>query len=277
MATILVVEDDPSMRNVLAGTLEDAGHDVIRAESGHEAVELAQQGQEFDLVVTDVRMTGIDGITAFEELRKLKPHVRGIVITGYAGTDAPMRALRAGVWDYLHKPFGLQDLLTAVERILNAEEEDEKRNSLLGTWWAGARNWLKRRLSNTGEKARHRAYWGFHAGIRSKLLDSAAALAVWDELDKAEQLYQQGREADELFSPVLRLIAELQREQVILYWEAPRQSSQVTKAEFEAFFKRVLHGEIPGHLLPLAPLLRYVDKATAPPEVRRLAITVWGE
>lgn len=277
MATILVVEDDPSMRSVLAGTLEDTGYDVLRAESGQEALDLARAGKEFDLVVTDVRMTGMDGITAFEELRKLRPHVRGIVITGYAGTDAPMRALRAGVWDYLHKPFGLTDLLTAVERILNAEAEEERRNSLLGTWWAGARNWLKRRLANQGEKVRHRAYWGFHAGIRSKLLDSAAALAVWDELEKAEQLYQQGREAEELFAPVIRLIADLQREQVVLYWEAPRQSTQVSKAEFEPFFRRVLHGEIPGHLLPLAPLLRYVDKETAPPELRRLAASVWGD
>lgn len=276
MATILVVEDDPSMRNVLAGTLEDGGYIVVGAESGHEAVELAERGQLFDLVVTDVRMTGIDGITAFEELRKLCPNARGIVITGYAGQDTPVRALRAGVWDYLHKPFGLQDLLLAVERVLNAEAEDEKRNSMLATWWAGARNWLKRRLAGSGEKLRHRAYWGFHTGVRSRLLDSAAALAVWDELERAEQLYQQGQEADELFTPVLRLIADLQRESVLLYWEAPRGPTQVSRAVFEAFFRRVAQGEIPGHLLPLAPLLRYVDNETATPEVRRLAQNCWG-
>lgn len=267
MPTILVVEDDVSLCNTLVGTLEDDGYQVHRAESGHQAVEMTQAGLEFDLVVTDVRMAGIDGITAFEELRRLRPLARGIVITGYASQEAPVRALHAGVWDYLHKPFRLQELLTAVERVLTADEANDERNVQLASW-GGSRNWLQRR-SGAGEVTRHRAYWGFHTGVRSKLLDSATALAVWDELERAERAYQKSGESEELFAPALQLIAEPRPA------GGGREPGQVSKADFEAFFGRVAAGDIPGHLLPLAPFLRYVG-AYEPAEVRRLAESVWG-
>jgi len=270
MPTILVVEDDVSLCNTLVGTLEDDGYTVLRAESGHQAVELARQGLTFDLVVTDVRMAGIDGITAFEELRRLVPLARGIVITGYASEDAPTRALQAGVWDYLYKPFRLHELLTAVERVLKADEANEERNHQLASWWAGARNWLQRR-AGSGEGSRHRAYWGFHTGVRSKLLDPVAGLAIWDELERAEQAYQKGGDAEELFLTALQLIAEPQREAA----DGPRRPNQVSKADFEVFFGKVVSGQIPGHLLPLAPFLRYVGPHE-PAEVRRLAASVWG-
>ena len=114
---ILVVDDEPTFRNLLQGFLASAGHTVVSAESGEEAlVRLAER--EFDMILTDVVMPGINGLDLLERSRSLNPRAAVFVMTGYPALDTAVAALRRGACDYLEKPFALDDLETCVQRVL---------------------------------------------------------------------------------------------------------------------------------------------------------------
>lgn len=116
---ILVVEDDPLMLSALEILLEDEGYDVTTASSGMEAIELAK-GENFDLVVSDVRMAEMDGIETLSNVKQQQPDARSIVITGYASPDIPVQAIKLGVDDYIMKPFDDRQFVASVKRCLES-------------------------------------------------------------------------------------------------------------------------------------------------------------
>jgi two-component SAPR family response regulator len=127
---ILVVEDDEFMRMSLEAELQLAGYRVSLAENGLEAVELAKQ-QHFDLVISDIRMPGMDGLETLSALREFQPEARNIVITGYADPEAPITAVKLKVDDYLMKPFTSEEFLKSVRASLEAQlQELRKRRSV---------------------------------------------------------------------------------------------------------------------------------------------------
>jgi len=131
--TILVLEDDPTMRATLSESLEDEGYTVVAVGRGVEAVEAARQ-QAFDLVVTDIRMEGMDGLEALERVKMQQPEVRSLVVTGYASEEDTLRAFRLSAAGYLKKPFELQDLLDMVASLVSqrkAEQQQEKHEAHL--------------------------------------------------------------------------------------------------------------------------------------------------
>lgn len=136
---ILVLEDDPLLRDVLRELLEDEGHEVDLASGGEEAVERAMRGA-FDLLIFDIRMEGIDGLEALSRMLAGGLSFPSLAMTGFAGDEDPVRALRMGVGEYLRKPFRPEQLLEAVNRLL-AEDRQKKatQQGLEGlretTWW----------------------------------------------------------------------------------------------------------------------------------------------
>jgi DNA-binding response OmpR family regulator/DNA-binding SARP family transcriptional activator len=123
---ILVLEDDAEMRQAVRETLEEEGYDVCAVGSGVEAIEQVKSAP-FDLVVADVRMDGMDGLTAIEHVRELTPGIRSLVVSGYCNEADTLRALRLGVGDFIKKPFALQDLLDAVRRqVVQKQVEEDK-------------------------------------------------------------------------------------------------------------------------------------------------------
>ena len=101
---ILVVEDDPNLREAVCDTLELAGQAVISAGGGEEALELLAK-QAVALVVSDVRMMPMDGITLLKEIRERLPHLPVVLMTAFADVDRAVEAMRAGACDFLLKPF----------------------------------------------------------------------------------------------------------------------------------------------------------------------------
>ena len=79
MARILVVEDDKSMNDILVGCLTDDNHEVSSAFSGPEAIELSKLNT-YDLLITDVRLPGIDGVETIDRVKRLQPHIKCIII-----------------------------------------------------------------------------------------------------------------------------------------------------------------------------------------------------
>src|SRR5262249_7817592 len=121
---LLVVDDETSITITLSELLRREGYRVNTANSGAEAVDLIS-GNDYDLVIVDLHMAGIDGMTVLDELRQRWPLTPGIVLTGYASLDSAIAAMRQGVNDYLVKPSDITDLKLAVRRGL------EQRRALL--------------------------------------------------------------------------------------------------------------------------------------------------
>lgn len=157
---VLVLEDNTAMLKAMSDALEDQGYEVLAVGSSAAAVDLARR-QAFDLVVTDIRMEGLDGLEALEQVKKFQPQVSSMVVTGYSSEAESLRAIRLGAGDYLQKPFALGDFTQRVERLLEKRPGGALASQLSGLGWQLALNLLsveqRQILSQAGEEGRQRA------------------------------------------------------------------------------------------------------------------------
>jgi diguanylate cyclase (GGDEF)-like protein len=109
---ILIVDDEPTVRNVLSQVLEDDGFETTEAANGEEALACLKK-EPFSLVITDIMMPGMTGIELLVEIKQLYPDTQVIIITSYASLDTALTALRQGAYDYLFKPFEDLSLISA--------------------------------------------------------------------------------------------------------------------------------------------------------------------
>jgi len=123
---ILVVEDDANLREAVCDTLELAGQAVVSAGGGEEALKLLD-AQAVALVVSDVRMMPMDGITLLKEIRSRFPHLPVVLMTAFAEVDRAVEAMRSGACDFLLKPFEPKALLEHVARYRLPEAMDDDR------------------------------------------------------------------------------------------------------------------------------------------------------
>ena len=117
---ILVVDDEEKIRTSLRGVLTDEGYEVALAEDGRRALEHLALAVP-DLVLLDVWLPGIDGLTLLERIREDHPTLPVIVICGHANIEAAVRATRLGAADFIEKPFSIDDLLASIDRALGHE------------------------------------------------------------------------------------------------------------------------------------------------------------
>lgn len=119
MASILLVDDSTSMREMVSFTLREAGHDVSEAEDGVEALDFAKK-TAVNLVITDVNMPNMDGITLTGELRTLDDYkfVPILILTTETGTAKKEQGKVAGATGWIEKPFDPDHLLATVNRVL---------------------------------------------------------------------------------------------------------------------------------------------------------------
>lgn len=119
MATILVVDDSASMRQMVSFTLKEAGYSVTVAENGQQALNIAKTGG-FDLVLSDINMPVMDGITLIKELRSLPTFkfIPILMLTTEAGLDKKMQGKQAGATGWIVKPFNPDKLLSTVKKVL---------------------------------------------------------------------------------------------------------------------------------------------------------------
>ena len=123
---ILVVEDDPNLREAVCDTLELAGQSVVSAPGGVEALKLLE-AQPVSIVVSDVRMMPMDGISLLKEIRSRFPHLPVVLMTAFADVDRAVEAMRSGACDFLLKPFEPKALLEHVARYRLPEALDDDR------------------------------------------------------------------------------------------------------------------------------------------------------
>jgi DNA-binding NtrC family response regulator len=115
---VLIVEDEELMRELLTKILADENYRIYQASSGEAALKLLQD-QAFDLVLTDLRLKGMNGLQLLAEVRTLDPEIVVIVMTAYASVETAVEAMRTGAYDYITKPFINEEIRVMLRRALN--------------------------------------------------------------------------------------------------------------------------------------------------------------
>jgi two-component system nitrogen regulation response regulator GlnG len=140
-ARILIADDEDSLRWVLEKGLRQAGYEVTAVKDGMSAIK-AFEAEPFDIVFLDVRMPGVDGLAALARLREVRADATVVVMTAHGTMDTAIQAMQRGAYDYLAKPFDLDEVLLLAERALAArrltQEVTRLKSGLLEVWEFGA-------------------------------------------------------------------------------------------------------------------------------------------
>lgn len=126
---ILVVDDNEVVRRELSEWLIRSGNEVKSAESGEKAIEMAKK-LDFNLVLTDLKMPGMDGIKAVKHIKRIKPRTRAIMMTGYGSIDTAVKAMKLGFSDYICKPFEAAKLKLVLDDAAKKIEKENKSKKL---------------------------------------------------------------------------------------------------------------------------------------------------
>jgi DNA-binding NtrC family response regulator len=118
---LLVVEDDAAMRELLIESLSDEGYRVEASPDGRAGVERVRQGG-IDLVVSDVRMPELDGLDMLREIKAAQPSPHVITVTAFGSIETAKRALKLGAYDYITKPFEMDELISVIDKALGERE-----------------------------------------------------------------------------------------------------------------------------------------------------------
>lgn len=265
MARILIVEDDPTMNQILVDTLEDEDHEVESAENFKDALSLAHQ-RPFDLAISDVRLPGKDGVETLTELKKIQNDLKCVIITGYASADTPVRAIRLRVDDYLFKPFSLEYFLGTVNRVLAQEAETAGKFSLIQKLFevfARVKNEALRELV----AERQEAYRGLYLGARSGYLSRSAAHEVYAKLESLENWFRTLLNSEEIEVSEVRAVRDKYVQlgdriaQLEFGGQTAVQNDEVPMEQFESLFEAIKSSHISLDDLQYAPLLRKTPDA----------------
>jgi two-component system NtrC family response regulator len=118
---ILVIDDDESLRRILEYNLAQEGYAVLSAASGEQGLELLKR-EGADLVVTDVRMPGMNGLQLLEGVRKVDPNIQVIIITAFGTIEMAVEAMKVGAFHYISKPFNRDELKLTIKKALQLKE-----------------------------------------------------------------------------------------------------------------------------------------------------------
>ncbi|HPG28338.1 MAG TPA: response regulator, partial [Myxococcota bacterium] len=126
--TILVVDDDASILDMTEDLLGHAGYAVTKARSGSDALSKTED-RDYDVVLTDLQMPGMDGIDLLAKIRERHPDTPVILMTAFGTIQSAVRAMRAGAFDFVTKPFTADEVLAPIERAFErrALEEENRR------------------------------------------------------------------------------------------------------------------------------------------------------
>jgi DNA-binding NtrC family response regulator len=119
---ILIVDDEPIVRESIRDWLEDAGYQVATADSGEDALRMIEK-QDFQVLVLDVRLPGKTGLQILKEIKVLKPQIKSIIITAYPSAELAVEAMKLGAVDYLIKPIAPDELEKLIRDTLSQMQE----------------------------------------------------------------------------------------------------------------------------------------------------------
>jgi two-component system, NtrC family, nitrogen regulation response regulator NtrX len=156
MASILVVDDEPGVRSSISGVLKDEGFDVDTADTGEDCLEKAN-GAAYDVIVLDIWLPGLDGLTTLQRLRERQIDSQVVIISGHGNIESAVRAIKMGAFDFIEKPLSLEKTvlvvrnalrqrdLEAENRVLRAKVDRQQQHTMVGE--SPAMNHLRQQVS----------------------------------------------------------------------------------------------------------------------------------
>jgi two-component system, NtrC family, nitrogen regulation response regulator NtrX len=156
MASILVVDDEPGVRSSISGVLRDEGFDVDTADTGEDCLEKAN-GAAYDVIVLDIWLPGLDGLTTLQRLRERQIDSQVVIISGHGNIESAVRAIKMGAFDFIEKPLSLEKTvlvvrnalrqrdLEAENRVLRAKVDRQQQHTMVGE--SPAMNHLRQQVS----------------------------------------------------------------------------------------------------------------------------------
>ena len=133
MHSILVVDDERGMRDFLNILLTKEGHKVMVASNGEEALKLVEN-TAFDLVISDIRMPGMSGLDLLESIKDKQPDLPVVMITAFASPNDAVSAMKNGAFDYISKPFNLDEIKTVIESATSRKSESFQAETSTGSF-----------------------------------------------------------------------------------------------------------------------------------------------
>jgi two-component system, NtrC family, nitrogen regulation response regulator NtrX len=121
MPSILVVDDEPGVRSSISGVLRDEGFDVDTADSGEECLDKAN-GAAYDVIVLDIWLPGLDGLTTLQRLRERQIDSQVVIISGHGNIESAVRAIKMGAYDFIEKPLSLEKTVLVVRNALRQRD-----------------------------------------------------------------------------------------------------------------------------------------------------------
>jgi len=121
MASILVVDDEPGVRSSISGVLKDEGFDVDTADTGEDCLEKAN-GASYDVIVLDIWLPGLDGLTTLQRLRERQIDSQVVIISGHGNIESAVRAIKMGAFDFIEKPLSLEKTVLVVRNALRQRD-----------------------------------------------------------------------------------------------------------------------------------------------------------
>ncbi len=155
-AKILIVDDEIGTRDILQQILKEMKYDVQAVANGYKAIEIIKE-EKFDVLITDIRMPGIDGLSVLEVAKKIDPDIEVIMITAYASLKSAIEALRDGAADYLMKPINIDELKATLRNALGKQMLTRENRALLKS------------LKEAKEESDH---WAYAVGVIYRLSEN---------------------------------------------------------------------------------------------------------
>ena len=212
---VLVVDDEQSMRELLAIMLRQAGYDVAVADGGEAAVETLKT-ERFDLVVTDLRMRKVDGLAVLKAAKEFSPRTAVLVVTAFASTETAVEAMKLGAYDYVTKPFKLDELKLTVRNALERRRLQDENQA------------LKRQLR------RERGFENF-VGRSPKMLDVFETIRKTADSGSTVMITGESGTGKELVAQAL-------------HWESSRRSGPFVSVNCGAVPETLMESELFGHV-----------------------------
>jgi two-component system response regulator PilR (NtrC family) len=212
---VLVVDDEQSMRDLLAIMLRQGGYHVSLADGGEAAIE-ALQAETFDLVITDLRMRKVDGLAVLRAAREYSPRTVVLVVTAYASTETAIEAMKLGAYDYVTKPFKLDELKVTVANALERRRLQEENTA------------LKRQLH------RERGFDNF-IGRSPKILDVFETIRKTADSGSTVMITGESGTGKELVAQAL-------------HWESSRRNGPFVSVNCGAIPEALMESELFGHI-----------------------------
>ncbi len=124
---ILLVDDEPVFTANMSKLLSNRGYRVKTAASGQAAIGLLEE-ENFDVIVLDLKMPGMDGIATLREIQKMGRFTETLILTGHGSIDTALEAVKLGAYDYLTKPCDIDELVTKIEGAFEKKDDEEQKD-----------------------------------------------------------------------------------------------------------------------------------------------------